>query len=132
MKTITTNEWVTFKTSNPAGRATKKQRGLTEWQVNRYGEIQIIKSNGDIRKVKPSLSGGHPGSRYYCLSQNDFKYVHRIVATAFCPNPNNFKTVDHMDGNKLNNHFSNLQWVSNLTNAQLYWSRKNEKNEKNI
>jgi hypothetical protein len=80
--------------------------------------------DGTIKAVKPSLSGGHQGSRYLCLSTNDFKYVHRIVATAFCPNPEGLRTVDHMDGNKLNNKASNLQWVSHKRNLQLFWERK--------
>lgn len=35
-------------------------------------------------------------------------YVHRLVALAFIPNPQNLETIDHIDGNKLNNDVSNL------------------------
>jgi hypothetical protein len=38
--------------------------------------------------------------------------VHRLVAKAFIPNPDNLEEVDHIDCNTLNNHVSNLQWVS--------------------
>ena len=38
--------------------------------------------------------------------------VHILVANAFIPNPNNLPTVNHIDGNKHNNHKSNLEWAS--------------------
>jgi len=45
-------------------------------------------------------------------------YVHRIVATAFIPNPDNLPEVDHIDGDRTNNAVTNLRWVSRKQNAQ--------------
>ena len=46
------------------------------------------------------------------------KYVHRLVASAFHPNPNDLPQVDHIDGNRKNNAASNLRWVSVRDNAK--------------
>jgi hypothetical protein len=38
-----------------------------------------------------------------------YRQAHRLVALAFIPNPDNHPLVNHIDGNKLNNHVSNLE-----------------------
>ena len=44
--------------------------------------------------------------------------IHRLVAKAFIENINNSKAVNHKDGNKLNNHYSNLEWCSHSENTK--------------
>lgn len=106
-------EWKTFKIANFTNSKTKQ----SHWQVSDTGLVRVYTPHNEtIRLAKQTLSGGHPGKRYYCLSGNDWKYVHRAVATAFLPNPQNYKTVDHIDNNRLNNHVSNLEWVSYAEN----------------
>ncbi len=46
------------------------------------------------------------------------KRVHRLLMESFVPNPNNFPHINHIDGNKLNNSLSNLEWCTCKHNAQ--------------
>jgi len=61
--------------------------------------------------------------------------VSRLVAEAFCanPDPENAKTVDHIDGNTLNNCADNLRWLTLADNVREYSKRKKEqKNDREI
>lgn len=53
--------------------------------------------------------------------------IHRSVATLFVGNPENKPFVNHIDENKLNNHFTNLEWVTSNENLQSWHSNNPEK-----
>ena len=44
--------------------------------------------------------------------------IHRLVAMAYIPNPENLPQVDHIDGNKTHNYLNNLQWITNRDNCR--------------
>ena len=55
------------------------------------------------------------GYRTVCLRRTTFM-VHRLVAQAYIPNPENKPFVNHIDGDKLNNQLDNLEWVTAAEN----------------
>ena len=64
---------------------------------------------------------GNHKRMYISLGRNNKKYIHRLVAETFIPNPFNLPEVDHKDANGLNNNVYNLQWVThneNLNNPE--------------
>lgn len=77
-----------------------------------------IDNTGRLRneQTKRFLKGGtNKGYHFYSLYFKGKQYVlytHRAVAEYFIPNPDNLPIVHHIDGNKLNNIYTNLQWIS--------------------
>lgn len=55
------------------------------------------------------------GLRRPDMNKKTFR-VHRLVADAFIPNPNNYDQVNHKDENPSNNHFKNLEWCTSQYN----------------
>ena len=60
--------------------------------------------------------GGYLRARLYKNKKQTSFLVHRLVALAFIPNPENKTTVNHKDENKLNNFVDNLEWATTAEN----------------
>jgi hypothetical protein len=54
--------------------------------------------------------------------------VHRLIAIAFIPNPDNLPEINHIDGDPLNNNISNLEWCTHQYNMQHAWNTDLHKN----
>ena len=84
-----------------------------------------ISQSGIIRNVKTKYIKSQyvSDTGYYMItiSKNNKSKpyrVHRLLANNFIENPKKLKEVNHIDGNKLNNDLSNLEWVSYFGNMQ--------------
>ena len=96
---------------------TKPIKGWEDkYTISINGDVYSIRSN---KFLKPRLS--LDGYERVCLCNGSIKReyrVHRLVAETFIDNPNNLPQVNHIDGNKLNNYLSNLEWCTPEYNIQ--------------
>lgn len=96
------------------------------WKIITYPGVRsnmyLISENGDVKNIMT----GHILSPYtdkdgylkLCMISDRLKsgkqnvFIHRLVAWEFVPNPNKYPIIDHIDGVKQHNHYTNLEWVT--------------------
>ena len=99
-----------------------KKTSKTVWEISNEGNV---KKNGIIVDVIIGKNG-------YAYSPSH-ELVHRLVALNFIPNPENKPCVDHIDTNPLNNHYTNLRWVTHSENMLNPITRKrNSESQKRV
>lgn len=94
----------------------KPIKGYEHLLISRAGKVWTTTYN---RELHPILT--NRGYLRVNLSKDKTvkkAHIHRLVAEAFIPNPDNLPQVDHIDGNKLNNTVENLQWISPSDNTK--------------
>ena len=114
------------------------------YQISTFGRVKSF-YRGKPKILTPFVDkAGYLG---ISLGRNRKFKIHRLVAQAFIPNPEDKPQINHRDGNKMNNHVSNLEWntstennrhavklglmksgedfpYSKLTNEQVAWCRR--------
>lgn len=95
------------------------------YEVNQFGDIRH-KQRKHVLSPRPNAAG------YLYVAFNIEGHrknfaVHRIVANAFIPNPNNYSEVNHIDSNKTNNCVENLEWVDSSQNKKHAYQKQENK-----
>ena len=80
------------------------------------GTYTIVDESSPV-KLTPWVNK-HNGYVYCSLGKYGQKRLHRVVAEAYIPNPNNLSEVNHIDEDKTNNNVDNLEWCDRQHNAE--------------
>lgn len=86
---------------------------FTDYKVNENGEVYSIKRNKILKQYEKK---NYLGVYLYQDNKKKFRLVHRLVANAFIPNPNNLPQINHKDENSKNNNVENLEWCTQKYN----------------
>jgi hypothetical protein len=113
----------------------------TQWvpvPVPKYSHLYEVSSSGQIRSLdrivveqgtgfkrfhKGKIITPKKSGRYWGVSLHDYPnserfYIHRLVALAFIPNPNDKPCVNHKNRDRYDNRVENLEWVTHQENSQ--------------
>lgn len=90
----------------------KKYKDTKYW-VTEDGRVWSERSNRFLK-----LCDTADGYKVVGVGNRKSERVHRLVAMVYIPNPENKPEVNHIDGDKTNNHMSNLEWVTGKENVR--------------
>jgi len=104
------------------------------YEVSNLGNVRSYSNRaGGVTKYPKILKIDKANTGYGCVALTRNRKVkrtpvHRLVAKAFIPNPNNYPCVNHKDENRLNNHVDNLEWCTHLYNVRYskVWEKGNK------
>lgn len=103
----------------------KKIKEYPNYEISNFGRVKSLKYYSNIHKkyydrvlILKEKTNKH-GYKMIGLSNEYGRKtfaIHRLVANAFIDNKNNYNEVNHIDGNKSNNNFNNLEWCTRRDN----------------
>lgn len=89
--------------------------GELKYSFIENGDFIVFDDGRIFKRLDPPVSSG--GYKYVRVGKKSYP-LHRVIASAFVPNPENKPEVNHIDGNKTNNDVSNLEWATRKENAK--------------
>lgn len=101
------------------------------YSVSSFGRVACLKTGTHQRLVMKPVYMNRRKQTYinlclYLNGKREHHLVHRMVAMAFIPNPNNYPCIDHIDGNGKNNNVNNLRWCTRSMNNMNPISRQRQ------
>lgn len=106
-------------------------------KIEDYGGLYKVSNKGNVKDLNGHIKPMYKNNKGYLLLSLNYKgktyhpTIHRLVAKAFIPNPNNFEQINHKNCNKLDNCVDNLEWCNQRYNydegMKSFQYSKNEK-----
>lgn len=104
------------------------------YQVSNLGRVKSVCRRNSLGRLIPEKikvahlnTSGYKQVNIWINRKGNNKFIHRLVAQAFIPNPHNWPEVNHKNGDKLDNNINNLEWSTrkaNLAHARRILKRK--------
>lgn len=88
------------------------------YEINPHGQVRSLYKNFKGRIISKHVCRGYVTVKLTKEHKGSTRNIHRLLAEAFIPNPQNKPMVNHKDGNKLNYSLDNLEWVTRSENMK--------------
>lgn len=98
------------------------------YDVSNMGKVKTLRKDGGYRNREKRFSGDKDGYLKVSLARDGIEKhfrVHRLVATAFIPNPNDLPQINHLNSKKTDNRPENLEWCDDRHNRNHFYGTKN-------
>lgn len=105
----------------------EKWRVVTDYpsyKISNLGNVQSLKRNKPYMMKQFILKDGYLRVKLYSKNSCKILPVHKLVATHFIKNNMNFPIINHIDGNKKNNYYKNLEWCTYKYNLEHAFKNK--------
>ena len=93
----------------------KAIKDFPNYTIDDNGRVKNIHT-GKFLKILTNKQTSYYQVSLWKNNKGTWKYIHRLLAEHFIPNPLNLPEVNHIDGNRQNNALSNLEWVTGQQN----------------